>query len=181
MGTTPCTTAAMTPVRVLMADDDLDEQMIMTLAAEHATVPIELSFVDNGLQLMSRLDDLRSLDQLPDVVLLDLRMPLLEGHQVLQELTNHPQLSRVPVVVVTNSRRERDVNKSYMLGAHHYETKSSDFAHIVEFVEWLAAYADAGMSDGVATDEHAAAQKGERERPHLDVAGPWAPEGGSTI
>jgi CheY-like chemotaxis protein len=181
MGTVPRTTATMTPVRVLMADDDIDEQMIMTLAGEHATVPIELSFVDNGVQLMRRLNDLRSLDQLPDVVLLDLRMPLLEGHRVLQELTNHPELRHVPVVVMTNSRRKRDVNKSYMLGAHHYETKSSDFAHIVEFVEWLAAYADAGVSDGVATDENAAAQRGERERPPPDVADPWAAEGGFTL
>ncbi len=79
----------------------------------------------------------------PDLILLDLNLPRKDGREVLEELKEDPQLKQIPVVVLTTSRAEQDVLRSYALHANCYITKPVDFAQFMEVVKsiehfWLA-------------------------------------------
>ena len=81
-------------------------------------------------------------DERPDLVILDLNLPKLSGHEVLQQMRANPELRRIPVAILTTSAAEKDVVKGYDLGANCYLTKPVDveqFVHVVQSIEdfWL--------------------------------------------
>jgi two-component system, response regulator len=76
----------------------------------------------------------------PAVVLLDLKMPKVDGMEVLRQLKNDPQLKLIPVVVLTSSREEKDVAGCYQLGANAYAVKPAKFHEFVEMVKHLVAF-----------------------------------------
>jgi CheY-like chemotaxis protein len=76
----------------------------------------------------------------PRVVLLDLKLPRVDGLEVLQQLKGDPRTRPIPVVVLTSSREERDVVESYQLGVNSYIVKPVDFAQFVEAVRQLGLY-----------------------------------------
>lgn len=143
-----------TRLDVVVADDDQHDQLLLTMAAEQANVEVDLTFVDDGAQLLALLDRRAGDDHLPDLIVLDLRMPRLDGHQVLQLLNEDPGLWRIPVVVLSSSSDRADIDATYTRGVRAYETKPSDFAELKRFVSSLTTFGttpppnDSDESDG---------------------------------
>jgi two-component system response regulator len=77
---------------------------------------------------------------LPAVVLLDIKMPRMDGLEVLREIRTDPELKRLPVVILTSSREEQDIITSYDLGVNAYVVKPVDFQAFIEAVEHLGVF-----------------------------------------
>ncbi|MBI1731107.1 response regulator [Candidatus Acetothermia bacterium] len=131
-------------VSILMADDDADDRMMAREAFEEARLLNVLQFVEDGQELIDYLKK-RGKHQsrkgnLPGLVLLDLNMPKKDGRQALEEIKADPDLRQIPVVILTTSKAEEDIVKSYKLGASGYITKPVSFEGLVEIIKALRLY-----------------------------------------
>ena len=132
-------------VTILMADDDLEDQMLVRNAWEKSRLNNDLRFVDDGEQLLDYLhrrgahaDPIDS--PRPGVILLDLNMPKKDGLEALEEIKNDPGLRRIPVVVLTTSKAEEDIIRSYNLGVSGFIAKPVTFGGLVEAIKALGRY-----------------------------------------
>lgn len=135
------------PVRIVMADDDQNDHLLLLMAADAANIQAEFDLVQDGAELMMRLEQAESADELPDLIVLDLRMPGVDGHRTLDLLQRHPVLWQIPVVVFTSSTRRTDEILSYERGARWVEVKPSDFDGMISFARSLAERANHGAYD----------------------------------
>ena len=104
---------------VLLAEDNDDHALLITMALERASrIPVEVHRARNGDEAVSLVNEL-----LPDLLLLDLKMPGRSGHEVLEAVKGDDELRRIPVAVLTSSDRDEDVARSYGLGGNHFITK----------------------------------------------------------
>lgn len=104
---------------VVLAEDDDDHAMLIQMALERAAgLPVELRRARNGDEAIDLLTE-----RVPDLLLLDLKMPGRSGHEVLERVKNDDTLRRIPVAVLTSSDRDEDVARSYGLGGNHFITK----------------------------------------------------------
>src|SRR6478752_1901466 len=97
--------------RIVVADDDLDDQELMAKGLKDCKVKVEISAVYNGLQLMDYLlkrEDYRNIKETPDLILVDLNMPLMDGFDVLKKIREYPALMKIPIYVITTSRSKED-------------------------------------------------------------------------
>lgn len=112
-------------LHIFLADDDEDDRLLFTEALKELSLSVEVTSFTNGVDLMaSLLDPKRSL---PDVVYLDLNMPLMDGEECLADIRNEPQLSEVPVIIYSTFL---DLSKAALLqteGADHYLQKPKLF------------------------------------------------------
>ena len=132
-------------ITILMADDDPDDCLLVGKAFKTSRLCNDLRFVQDGEELMDylyRQGKYGGPDQAPrpGLILLDLNMPKKDGREALTEIKNDPELREIPVVVLTTSRDEEDVLKSYNLGANSYITKPVTFEGLVEVVKSLGKY-----------------------------------------
>ena len=133
------------PIMILMAEDDADDRLLVKDALEESRVLNELRFVEDGEELLEylrqegRYSDPESWPR-PGLVLLDLNMPRKDGREALQEIKADPNLRRIPVVVMTTSKAEEDIFRSYDLGASSYITKPVTFDRLVELMKTLGHY-----------------------------------------
>jgi CheY-like chemotaxis protein len=133
------------PITILMADDDADDRRLTQEALEEGRLINEVKFVDNGEELM---DYLRHQGKFappaeaprPGLILLDLNMPRKDGRAVLQEIKSDPDLRQIPVVVLTTSKADEDVYKSYDLGVNSYIVKPVTFEALVDILQTLEKY-----------------------------------------
>ena len=146
-------------VRIVMVDDDPSEHVLMLSAAEAADRQPDFTFFEDGADALLHLVGAPEAD-LPDVIVLDLRMPGLDGHRTLDELQADPELSKVPVVVFTSSPRIDDIRTSIDRGAVSYVVKPSGFAEMVSNVNDLCDLAGRGITPTVVDPE----QSGRDER-----------------
>jgi CheY-like chemotaxis protein len=132
------------PITILMADDDPDDRLLTQRALATARVINELRFVEDGEELMDYLHQRGAYTNesapRPGLILLDLNMPRKDGREALQEIKQHPVLHRIPVVVMTTSKEEEDVFRSYDLGANSFVTKPVTFERLVELMSVLGKY-----------------------------------------
>ena len=130
------------PINILMADDDVDDQILVKDAFEQARVTNNLTFENDGVELMQylRREGVFAEAARPDIVLLDLNMPRKGGREALGEIKADPVLNRIPVVILTTSDVEEDVLRSYHLGANSYIQKPVTFGRMVEMVAALGEY-----------------------------------------
>jgi CheY-like chemotaxis protein len=132
-------------VVILMADDDADDRELTRDALEESRLANELHFVADGVELLDYLHH-RGVYSLPDsaprpgVILLDLNMPRKDGREALREIKADPGLRMIPVVVLTTSKAEEDIVRSYDLGANSFISKPVTFAGLVEVVRGLGKY-----------------------------------------
>ncbi|MEQ8841361.1 MAG: response regulator [Acidimicrobiales bacterium] len=124
-------------LEIVMVDDDHNDHLLMSMAAEAAGLDADFVFHDDGTTLLHRLEKLTSLEALPDLILLDLRMPGLDGHRTLEALQRHDTLWQIPVIVFTSSTRKVDETAAFANGAHWFEMKPSEFSGMVDFAEKL--------------------------------------------
>ena len=133
------------PITILMADDDPDDRMLTREAFEENRLMNDLRFVEDGEELMDYLyrrgkfvDPHES--PRPGVILLDLNMPRKDGREALKEIRADANLRRIPIVVLTTSKAEEDILRSYEIGANSFITKPVTFDGLVAVVNSLNKY-----------------------------------------
>jgi CheY-like chemotaxis protein len=130
---------------ILLAEDDADDRLLVREALSEGRVLNELRCVEDGEELIDylhrrgRYADPESSPR-PGLVLLDLNMPRKDGREALREIKADPDLKRIPVVVMTTSKAEEDIVRSYDLGANSYITKPVTFERLVELMKVLGRY-----------------------------------------
>ncbi len=126
---------------ILVADDDTNDAFLLEHAFERASINATLHFVHDGAEAVRYLE---SEDQqqhpTPDLVLLDLKMPRMDGFEVLQWVRAQPRLRRLPVTVLTSSDARVDINRAYDLGANSYLVKPLSNDQLLKMVEALQRY-----------------------------------------
>jgi CheY-like chemotaxis protein len=133
------------PVTIVMADDDADDRQMTKEAFEQSRIANDLRFVENGAELLDYLhrrgqySDPATAPR-PGLILLDLNMPKKDGREALQEIKADPRLKSIRVVVLTTSRAEEDILRSYDLSASSYITKPVTFAGLVDVIKTLGHY-----------------------------------------
>jgi CheY-like chemotaxis protein len=112
---------------ILFSDDDTDDALLFTQAADLLSSPILLSFAEDGEQLMRYL----SREMLPDMIFLDLNMPVKNGIECLAEIRSDKKLDWLPVIVYTTSDNKKDIDTCYELRANLYVVKPTSFESII--------------------------------------------------
>lgn len=133
------------PITLLFADDDPDDRLLVKDALAGSRLVNDLRFVIDGEDLMDYLhrrgdyaDPTNS--PLPGLILLDLNMPRKDGREALQEIKADARLRRIPIVVLTTSKAEEDILRSYDLGVNSFITKPVTFEGLVEVMKTLSTY-----------------------------------------
>ena len=133
------------PITILMADDDPDDRQLTREAFEEAKLANDLRFVEDGVELLDYLNrrgkyaDPESSPR-PGLILLDLNMPRKDGREALQEIKSDPKLKRIRIVIMTTSKAEEDILRTYNLSAASYITKPVTFEALVDVVRTLGKY-----------------------------------------
>jgi two-component system, chemotaxis family, response regulator Rcp1 len=132
-------------MRILLVEDNPADVRLTQEALKEWHAPVNLDVAKDGIHAISFLRRESPFESAlrPDLILLDLNLPLRDGREVLREIKTNPDLKQIPVVVLTTSKAEDDVFKSYDLHANCYITKPvefEDFIRVVRAIErfWLS-------------------------------------------
>ena len=133
------------PIKIVVADDDPDDRMFMREALEEIRLANDLKFVVDGEELMDYLKcrgkySDHSTDNRPGLILLDLNMPRKDGREALKEIKADPLLRHIPVVVLTTSRAEEDIFRTYDLGVSSFITKPVNFDGLIDVLTVIGKY-----------------------------------------
>lgn len=133
------------PIVILMADDDEDDRLMARDALEEARLANEMRFVEDGEELMEYLRHQgryagNASVPLPGLILLDLNMPRKDGREALKEIKADPDLRQIPIVVLTTSKAEEDICRTYELGVNSFITKPVSFDGLVDVMKVLTTY-----------------------------------------
>lgn len=130
---------------ILLAEDNPDSVLLIQRAFRRADIPYPLQVVQDGQSAIlyltgsDRYAD-RECYPLPSLLLLDLKLPIKSGHEVLAWLRQQPNLKRLPVVILTSSKEMSDINCAYDLGANSYLVKPVGFDNLLETIKTLHYY-----------------------------------------
>ena len=130
---------------ILLVEDNPDDEELTRLAFEESHVANELVVVRDGEEALEYLFGsgryaTRDLTDMPQLILLDLKLPKVDGHEVLQRIRADAHTKYIPVVVMTTSRHESDLVTSYDLGANSFIQKPVDFVRFGEAVRQVGLY-----------------------------------------
>jgi CheY-like chemotaxis protein len=133
------------PITILLADDDADDRVLAQDALKESRLANDLRFVENGEELMNYLMrrgpyENPEASPTPGLILLDLNMPRKDGREALREIKSNPELRSIPVVVLTTSKAEEDIYRSYDLGVNSFITKPVTFDGLVNVMRALGKY-----------------------------------------
>lgn len=133
------------PITILMADDDEEDLLLAQRALEACRLANDLHCVRNGEELLDYLYRRGDYAELatsprPGLILLDLNMPRKDGREALQEIKADPELRYIPIVILTTSKAEEDIYRTYDLGANSYITKPVTFNSLVEVMRSIGRY-----------------------------------------
>lgn len=145
-------TTARTAARILLVEDNPDDIDLTVEAFRESGSSHQLFVVENGIEALDFLQRKDSFTEVPvpDLILLDLNLPMKSGHQVLAEIKTDPNLRRIPVVVLTSSAAESDENRAYELEANGYVTKPADLSDFLRLVRIID-----GFCAGMVASRHA--------------------------
>ena len=129
---------------ILAAEDDDSDGMILEMAFESAKLPCPLVFVPDGLEAVDYLGGKgryadRAAHPLPALVVLDLKMPRMNGFDVLGWLAEQPDLKQIPAVVLSSSAHERDMKRARLLGAREYFVKPHTLDELIKIAHQMQA------------------------------------------
>ena len=133
------------PITILMADDDADDRRLTKEALEESRLANGIRFVEDGEELMEYLRHQgkyapASESPRPGLILLDLNMPRYDGRAALKEIKNDPELRQIPIVILTTSKADEDVYRSYDLGVNSYIVKPVTFEALVDILQTIEKY-----------------------------------------
>ena len=137
------------PIHILLAEDDPDDRLLTRRALADSRVASQLTTVENGEELLRYLRHEEEYEAheagpkrapRPDLILLDLNMPRMDGREALREMKSDPELRRIPVVVLTTSEADQDILESYNLGVNAFMTKPVTFDALADAMESLGAF-----------------------------------------
>jgi len=133
------------PITILMADDDADDRQLTREAFEESRIANDLRFVEDGVELMDYLKRRGKYNDpahspRPGVILLDLNMPKKDGREALKEIKADPKLKNIRIIILTTSKAEEDILRTYDLSATSYITKPVTFGGLVEVIKTLGKY-----------------------------------------
>jgi CheY-like chemotaxis protein len=123
-----------------MADDDAEDCMLATEAFAECGAKVAFSCVVDGVELMDYLTEHSHSNpgELPKLILLDLNMPRKDGRKALVEIKSEPALQHIPIVILTSSEEQEDVDSTMKAGAASFVTKPATFDEWVEIMRTLA-------------------------------------------
>lgn len=132
-------------VEILLVEDNPDDVELTLHALQRHKVTNSVQVVGDGAEALDFLFCTgqyagRAADNAPKVILLDLKLPLVDGLEVLRQVKGDPRTRTIPVVVLTSSREERDIVESYQLGVNSYIVKPVDFGQFTEAVREVGLY-----------------------------------------
>ena len=115
-------------ITIVIADDDADDRLMAKEALEECRLANNIDFVEDGVELLDYLRARgryasRRADRRPGLIILDLNMPKMDGREALREIKADPFLRRIPIVVMTTSKAEEDIYRTYDLGVNSFITK----------------------------------------------------------
>ena len=128
-----------------MADDDPDDCLMIKEALEESPLACDLYYVEDGEELMDYLNHRGKysdpeMSPSPGLILLDLNMPKKDGREALKEIKASQELKRIPIVVLTTSKAEEDIQRTYNLGVSSFISKPVSFESLVEIMKTLTKY-----------------------------------------
>lgn len=133
------------PIIILIADDDAEDRMLIKEALDESRLTNAVQFVENGEELMDYLHNRGNFTDkekypTPGLILLDLNMPKKDGREALKEIKADDHLRVLPVVVLTTSKAEEDILRTYNLGVSSFITKPVSFSSLVDVMKTLSKY-----------------------------------------
>lgn len=132
------------PIVILVAEDDPDDRLLVQEAFDESRLANELYFVEDGEELLDyllRQNDYEGEDApYPGLILLDLNMPRKDGREALAEIKQNAKLRRIPIVVMTTSKAEEDILRTYDLGVSSFIVKPITFDGLVDIMRALGRY-----------------------------------------
>jgi len=137
--------ASSQPIRIVVADDDSDDRMMIKDAFDESKLGNPVDFVEDGVELMEYLNREGKWTHLanqpfPGFILLDLNMPRKDGRTVLKEIKESSGLHRIPIVILTTSKAEEDIIRTYNLGVNSFICKPVSFDKLVDIVKTVGHY-----------------------------------------
>jgi CheY-like chemotaxis protein len=132
-------------VVILIADDDEEDRMLVKEAMEESRLANHLQFVEDGEELLDYLHNRGNFSDktkypTPGLILLDLNMPRKDGREAMKEIKSDPHLKVIPIVVLTTSKAEEDILRTYDLGVNSFITKPVTFSALVDIMKTLGKY-----------------------------------------
>jgi CheY-like chemotaxis protein len=118
---------------VLFVDDDSEESYLFNEALEHSGLKIQLSKAKDGNELLNYL----ATHEMPDLVLIDINMPYMNGVEALYEIRNIPAYNNLPLVIYSTSSSQQEVDKCFQYGANLFVVKPDNFDSMVEVVNHI--------------------------------------------
>lgn len=133
------------PIIILLADDDEDDRMLARDALTDSRLANDLHMVVDGEELMDYLlrrgrYEAQADSPRPGLILLDLNMPKMDGREALKEIKSNQNLRQIPIVVLTTSKAEEDIYRTYDLGANSFITKPVMFDSLVKVMKDIGKY-----------------------------------------
>lgn len=133
------------PISILLADDDPDDRMLTKEAFDESRIHNVLDMVEDGEELMDYLNDRgrysgENARPRPSLILLDLNMPRKDGREALKEIKRDPRLKHIPIIVLTTSKAEEDILRTYDLGVNSFVIKPVTFEGLVDVVKAIGKY-----------------------------------------
>jgi two-component system response regulator len=128
------------PFTILLADDDEDDILLTQDAMAEAGIEHALDVVKDGEALLSLLQERKGREPLPNIILLDLNMPILDGKEVLAELKADEKLKAIPVIILSTSNTVKDIDECYALGAASFITKPKSFNDLISIMQLVNSY-----------------------------------------
>jgi CheY-like chemotaxis protein len=127
---------------ILVAEDDSNDVYLLKLAFLKAGLDVHFEFVQDGEQLIQYLEahNRTSENPLPELLLLDIKMPKVNGFEALEWIRRQPGLKRLLIVMLTSSDEPRDINRAYDLGVNSYLVKPCGIEHLIDIAEYLYNY-----------------------------------------
>ncbi len=132
-------------IEILIADDDAEDRMLIRDALVEIRLKNNLHFVEDGEQLLDLLKNTgkysdQEMYPRPGIILLDLNMPRKDGREALKEIKADPSLRNIPIIILTTSKAEEDILRTYDLGVSSFITKPVSFGGLVEIMQTLNKY-----------------------------------------
>lgn len=127
---------------ILLVEDNEDDVLLTREGFERSKVAVNLHHVENGVECMAFLRKQGRYAEAPnpDLVLLDLNMPIMNGYEVLQQISADPELKHLPVIILTTSADERDILQMYRLRCSSYIVKPVDFIQFQRVINEFTGY-----------------------------------------